>query len=284
MTDEMFSGQDGADVRAYCALARVDDGDSVEVVQGTGADGAPIILGIKVDCTILSGPFVTSQLAAILLAPLGATLPRPPTPGTKLMLLLPHGTPDRDVYAVASVPGGATTPLKAAVGGVDVSDPEKLAGAELDMPERGVNKITYLRGGTQVFRLKGKSSDFNAGFSVDADDGTTVRVAWNAATNSYGVKIIDSKGAFVQLCNGEISLQSPNALNGIYVTDEGIRIVAETFAANAAASATLDGGFVGLGLGSAVPVPLVNGALLGPGGVGPACTAAPSTRVFIGAA
>lgn len=277
----MFEGttSEAGDARAYMALARVDadaEGNPIVEVVTRASDGA--ILGVKIDCTIVEGPFSNARVAAQLCARLGDSTPTPPQAGQVLLIAMPHGTPDRGCYAMAVVPGGAGVPMKGAIGGVDVSKPESLASMRVDAPPRGVGKIDYMRGANWAVRLKGKSDEFNAGAYIDADDGTHVRVVWDATKHAYCAILRDAKGAFVQVCNGEIAMQSPNSLNGFYITDAGVRVVATKFEVNATDQVTLDGSFIGLCLGPATPVPTVNSVAIGV--AGPANVV--STRVFAG--
>lgn len=270
---------EAGDARAYVALARVDadaDGKAIVEVVTRASDGA--ILGVKVDCTIVEGPFQRAQVAAQLCARLGDSTPTPPEAGQVLLVAMPHGTPDRGCYAMAVVPGGAGVPMKGAVGGVDVSNPDSLAAMRVDAPPRGVGSIGYYRGANWAVRLKGKSDGFNSGAYIDADDGAHMRLVWDTEKRAYCCIMRDARGAMVQVCNGEISMQSPNAENGIYVTDEGVRIVATKLETNATNQITFDGAWIGLCLGPAVPVPTVNSVAIGI--AGPANTV--STRVFAG--
>ena len=165
-----------------------------------------------------------------------------------------------------------------------MSDPKAIEAMQINAPPKGTGVITYVRGANVANRLKGKRDDFNSGYYIDADDGTHVRVVWDPTKSAYCIIARDSKGAFVQLCDGEASMQSPNAENGVYVSNEGVKIIGATIEINGTSFVKIDGGFVGLGLGATRPLPLVNSAVVGPGGPPLVCTGAPSGRVFIGVA
>jgi hypothetical protein len=262
------------DVRAWNLLARVVEDDPIDTLLSE--DGA--VLGIKVDCTIIGGPFPDARVSAVLLAPLGQETPRPPRPGQTVMLILPSGHPDGGCYCAHVVPGGENRPMKSAVAGVDMTKPETFGAYQVNAPGKGVGSIDYRQGAPFVVRLKGKSDGFHADFYVDADDGTYVRLLWNPATQSYAIKLRDSKGAYVAVGDGSVSMQSANAENGVYVTDEGVKILGSSIEINGSDFVKLDGGFVGLCLGAAQPVPAVNSVLYGATGL----TGLPTPRVYVG--
>lgn len=268
---------------AFTATAVVeadDDGTaSLDIVttkdESTGQD---IIIGMKVDCVIVDGPFQGTPVAAQLCAPLGASTPTPPVAGSIVVLVLPGGSPDRGCYAIGSVLGGTGAPIKAAIAGVDVKSPEVLKKMRADAPPKGTGEVKYFRGAPYGIRLKGKSDGFNSEFFLEADDGTNIVLRWDPSKGCYCVKIKDSKGAFVQLADGEIALQSPNGKNGIYVTDEGVKILGVDLEVKSDNLVTVEGAFVGLNLGDVPPAIGVNGVTFGPGGP----VNAPSATVFIG--
>jgi hypothetical protein len=234
-------------------------------------------MGLAVTCTIVDGPFLGAEVAAKLMAPLGQEAPTPPRPGQIVMLQLPHGHPDGGCYCAHVVPGGASTPMKGAVAGVDMTDPEKAGAYQVTAPPKGVGVIDYLRGAPRAVRLKGKSDGFHAEFYVDADDGTYIRLIWNPATQSYGVKVSDHKGGFFQQCNGEFSAQSPNGENGLYLTDEGLKIIASRVEIRTEKDVVVEGSNIMLNQGDVPPTPVSGVAITVAGPVN-----VTSQTVFVG--
>lgn len=240
-----------AEPRAYAAVARVVDDDPLDtLLDETGA-----VLGIKADCTILGGPFAGALVSAILLAPLGQESPTPPQPGQTVMLMLPTGHPDGGCYCAHVVPGGKGRPMKSAVAGVDMTDATKASAYQVNAPPKGRGVINYLRGAPYVVRLKGKSDGFHADFYVDADDGTFIRLLWSPQTQSYQIKLRDSKGAYLAVGDGSVSMQSANKENGVYVSDDGVKILGQRVEVRTTADVTVEGSNILLNQGDVPPTP-----------------------------
>ncbi|HEU4411192.1 MAG TPA: hypothetical protein VFS43_38420 [Polyangiaceae bacterium] len=211
------------DPRAYCAIARVDDDDPINILERDGQ-----VLGMAVDCTIVDGVFVGCRVAAKLCAPLGQATPNLPGPGDYIVLMLPHGHLDGPILATHAMPGGIAKPMPSAVAGIDVSNVEALSKVQLVAPPKGVGVRHYIRSAPYVVRLKGTAELY-----LDADDGTFIRILKDPSTGKMGAVMRDGTGAQIQVSGGVASMTSPDGSSVLAVENGKVKIVTDELTLNA---------------------------------------------------
>jgi hypothetical protein len=234
--------------------------------------------GITLECMVTSGPATGTTVQALAMGPLGAGFrSQPIIEGMRVLLCFMDGRVDGCVVAIGSVPGGYENPIPKAIAGVKVSE-NGLQQTEVHAPPKGVGVREYIRGGQYVIRLKGDGkatnpdgTPFVAEFFVEGDDGppgsnTSIAMAWDPNGASLGVKIRHSSGAFAQVAQGAVTLQSANGENRIEVTDDGVTIMGTVVTLAADKLCDIHGGNVLLNMPPLTPpVPGVTSVALGPG-------------------
>ncbi len=277
---------DGGRQRCWKALARVVDEEPTYVWQEGDSNG------ITVAAMLLTGPFVGAEVVALLAAPLGGALQVAPfRRGQRILVDLLDGRPDGLCVATASVPGGREDPIPPSIAGVPLDSKgleEQGSAAKnnatqpravLFAPPKGIGHREYYRGAIKVVRLKGQQSDFFSGFVVSADDGTTIQMSWNGATNGYGVQIKDAKGAQLSVGDGAAALVSPDGKSRIEVSDGRVFITSNGQTQVFGSPITLNHGPA-----DGVPTPATGGAVVAKAGGSIAGAAAISQSVFVGGA
>ena len=224
----------------WSALARVVDDEPTFVFADGDANG------MTVECMVLTGPFQGATVAAMIACPLGATFEtRPIRSGNRVLLQFLDGTPDGEIVAVATVPGGAANKIPTAMAGI-AFDEGALQKEQLVAPPKGANVRFYVRGGAFLVRLKGDGSKSNADgtpfvgeFAVEADDAsstpgteatnTAIRLALNPSTKKLAIKARLADGTALELSNGVASLTSPNGQNTLQVSNDDVRVLGKAF-------------------------------------------------------
>lgn len=252
--------------RCYSAIARVIDDDPMQVLQEGEANG------LSVACMILDGPFAGSTVTALAASPLGSGFNSSPvTAGDRVVLLMPSGTTDGLVIAIASLLGGKEKPIPAAVAGVPV-DEGGLQDTEVHQPEKGVGIRYNIRGAPFCIRLRGAQSNYVGEFYLEGDDGappnnTALRMVWDPSSEKLGIKLRDAAGAFIQVGQGGVVISSPNGENKIEVSDDGVSIMGTLISAVGDQVTDIRGGLVKLNMPDGVPpVPATTGAAIGTAG------------------
>lgn len=275
---------DGGQARCWKALARVVDDEPTYVWQEGDSNG------MTVRAMLLTGPFVGAELVAMLACPLGGALEVSPfRKGQRILIDLLDGRPDGLCIATASVPGGKEDPIPTSIAGVPLdgeglenqADPTQNNAtrprAILFAPPKGIGHREYYRGAIKVVRLKGKQSNFFSGFVVSADDGTTIQLSWNGATESYGVQIKDAKGAQLSIGDGAAALVSPDGGSRLEVSNGRVFITSDGQTQIFGSPITLNHGPA-----DGVPTPATGGAVVAKAGGPIAGAVAISKSVFVG--
>jgi hypothetical protein len=251
--------------RCYSAIARVVDDDPMQVLQEGDANG------LSVACMIMDGPFAGSTVTALAASPLGSGFRSSPvTAGDRVVLLMPSGTTDGLVIAIASLLGGQEKPIPSAVAGVAV-DEGGLQDTEVHQPEKGVGVRHNIRGAPFCIRLRGAKADYVGEFYLEGDDGappnnTAIRMVWDPSSEKLGIKMRDAAGAFIQVGQGGVTICSPNGENKIEVSDDGVSIMGTVITLAGDQLTDIHGGAVLLNMPSGVPpVPGVSSVAQGPG-------------------
>jgi hypothetical protein len=236
MRDALEEDDDPPPLACYQALARVVDTDPTYVFNDGDENG------MTVTVQVMSGPFVGSEVAAMVAAPLGAGFEsRPITSGQRVLVSFLDGHVDGLVVVTHTVPGGKENPIPTAIAGVDVVK-GNLQGEHLVAPPKGCNVRFYIRGGAFLVRLKGKTppaADGTGGFvgefyiegDDDAGDGsnTSIRLAMNPTTGKLSVRMRTADGAAIAVDDGVCSMTSPNGGNTLQVSDSDVRVLGNTF-------------------------------------------------------
>jgi len=271
---EMAQEASRAGEKCYAAIARVvDSAEQPVYVWSNGAAN-----GMSVTVQIQNGPFAGAKVAAMIASPLGAGFESSPLVGGQRVLVhFLDGTLDGIIVATHTLNGGKENPLPAAVAGIQLTS-DGIAQARIHAPPKGVGVREYIRGGQYVIRLKGDGTATNpdgtpfvAEFFVEGDDGappnnTAIAMAWDPNGNSLGVKIRHSSGAFLQVAQGAVTLQSANGENRIEVTDDGVTIMGTVITLAADKLCDIHGGNILLNMPPLTPPVIgVSSVALGPG-------------------
>jgi hypothetical protein len=144
-------------------------------------------------------------------------------------------------------------------------------------PPKGIGHREYYRGAIKVIRLKGQKSEFFSGFVVSADDGTTIQISWNGATNAYGVQIKDKAGAQISIGDGIAALVSPDGKSRIEVSDGQILITSDGATKVFGSPITLNHGPA-----DGLPTPATGGVLVAKAGGSILGVGAVAGGVFVG--
>lgn len=250
-------------VACYAALAVVTG--AMHVLQDGDANG------VAVDVKIITGPFVGSSVAALVMCPATSETYGTIPVGARVKVDFLDGRLDGHVVIAGRIPGGKQMPIPKAVAGVPLTE-DGLGSQTVEVFDKGTGKRFYIRGSQLVFRLKGAKEGYAGEFYVECDDGeapnnTAFRIALDPTTKKMGIRMRDAAGASVQVCGGAVSIKSPNGKNGLEISDTTCCLFGENASVTAKTLCDVRGGLVYINMPpGAPPVPSTTGAAVGNAG------------------